>query len=67
MYIALDQPDKAMAALEKALNTDPDDIESLFKLASLYHEKNQLDKARHYYEQILHKIPNHIVTLNNLS
>ncbi len=40
MYIALDQPDKAMAALEK---------------------------ARHYYEQILHKIPNHIVTLNNLS
>ncbi len=67
MYIALDQPDKAMAALEKALNTDPDDIESLFKLASLYHEKNQLDKARHYYDQILHKIPNHIVTLNNLS
>ncbi len=67
LYLALNQPDKAISALEEALNNDPDDIESLFKLASLYHEKNQLDKAKQYYEQILHNIPNHIVTLNNLS
>ncbi len=67
IYMQLKQPDKAISALENAVSADPDDIESLFKLASLYHEHNQLDKAKQYYDQILHNIPNHIITLNNLS
>lgn len=67
IYLYLKQTDKAISVLEEAVKKDPDDIDSLFKLASLYHEQNQLEKAKQYYDDILHKIPNHIVTLNNLA
>lgn len=67
MLILLNQKEEAVTLLIKSVENDPDDIDSLFKLASLLHEHQQLDKATVYYNRILKKVPNHIVTLNNLA
>ena len=65
--IALNEKDEAITLLTKSLEKTPDDFNNLFKLASLYHEKMQLDTAETYYQRILEKNPRHIITLNNLA
>ncbi len=67
MLIQTEQKDKAIELLTKQLKTSPDNIDNLFKLASLHHEKQQLDKASVYYQRILKIEPEQIVTLNNLA
>lgn len=70
MHLSLKQQDKAIIlltkAVDKALITD-DDLNNLFKLASLHHEKQEFDKAEIYYLLILEKKPKHVITLNNLA
>ena len=67
ILIATQQKDKAISLLTKASKDNPKDTESLFKLASLYHEKQQLKQAEPLYQQILSVNPNHIIALNNLA
>ena len=67
MMLKLKQTDNAIEVLNTAVETDQDDVDNMFKLASLYHGKNELEKAEKYYQRILKKIPNHIVSLNNLA
>ncbi len=67
MHLALKQQDKAISLLTEAVNKTPDDFASLFKLASLYHEGQQLEKAEMYYQRVLDKNPKHIISLNNLA
>ena len=67
MLLALNQHQKAKDVLTQAINEYPFDIDNLYKLASLYQESRQLDKAELYYGQILNINPNHIVVLNNLA
>ena len=67
MLVALKQQDKAITLLTEAVNNTPDDFDSLFKLASLHHEKQQLTQAETYYHRILEKHPRHTITLNNLA
>jgi len=67
MLLILKQSDQAIQLLSKAVSQQPNEINNLFKLASLYHEKNQLPQAEKYYLKILTLNPKHIVTLNNLA
>ena len=67
LLLILNQRDKAISMLTQAIENDPEDTDSLFKLASLYHESQNMDKAEQYYNQTLKYDPNHIVTLNNLA
>ncbi len=67
MHLILKQNDQAILLLTDAVNKTPDDISNLFKLASLYHEKQEFDKAELYYRQILDIKPGHIISLNNLA
>jgi putative PEP-CTERM system TPR-repeat lipoprotein len=67
MSLILKKYEKAFAMLHEYLEKNPDDIDNLFKLASLYHEKKQLEQAEKYYLQIINQIPNHIVSLNNMA
>ncbi len=67
MLMALKQKDKAVTLLTEQAAHFPDDIASLFKLASLHQEKKQRKQASHYYQLILAKEPNHVLSLNNLA
>ena len=70
MLLKLNQQDEAITLLTEAVDKTPatsDNVDNLFKLASLHHEKQQLDKAEIYYLRILEKNPRHIITLNNLA
>ena len=67
ILIATQQKDEAISLLKQAIKDDPQDTGSLFKLASLYHEKQQLKQAEQLYQQIISVNPNHITALNNLA
>lgn len=67
MLIQLNRKEEAIDLLTQAVKENPQDIDNLFKLASLHHEKQQLNQAEQYYNRILAQVPNHIVTLNNLA
>lgn len=70
ILLVLKQQDKAIELLTEELTKTPDainNIDNLFKLASLHQEKQQLKQAQDYYQRILKQNPRHIVTLNNLA
>ncbi len=67
ILLLLKQRDKALAMLSQAIDRDPQDVDSLFKLASLHQESRQFEKAKEYYEQLLQIQPNHTLSLNNLA
>lgn len=67
MLLALDQQDKAIILLTEKIDKIPDSSDNLFKLASLHHEKQQLEQAEIYYQRILANNPGHIISLNNLA
>ncbi|WP_198264179.1 XrtA/PEP-CTERM system TPR-repeat protein PrsT [sulfur-oxidizing endosymbiont of Gigantopelta aegis] len=67
ILIALKQKDEAIKLLSEEIKKSPDDLNSLFKLASLYHEKKFLDQAEIYYQLIIKKDPNHVIAINNLA
>ncbi len=65
--ILLKQNNDAIKLLIKFTQQHPEDIQSLFKLASLYHQDKQMNKARKVYEDILNIDPTNVITLNNLA
>ena len=67
ILLVLNQQDAAIAKLTQASDKNPQDIDILFKLASLYQKQQQFKKAEQYYEQLLKIAPHHIVSLNNLA
>ncbi len=67
MLLASNRKDKAIALLTEEVDKNPDDIDSTFKLASLYQEKQQLQQAEKYYQLILKQNPGHVISLNNLA
>lgn len=67
MLLALNQQDKAIILLTERVTKTPDESDNLFKLASLHHEKQQLEQAEIYYQRILEKKPDHVISLNNLA
>ncbi|MCW8929549.1 MAG: PEP-CTERM system TPR-repeat protein PrsT [Gammaproteobacteria bacterium] len=68
VLLSLNQQDKAVLLLTEKVNASSSpDIDDLFKLASLHHEKKQLDKAEVYYQKVLEKNPKHVLSLNNLA
>ncbi len=67
LLIKTNQYEQAINLLTEEVNKNPEDINNLFKLASLLQEKKQLKKSETYYQSILKKDPKHVVTLNNLA
>ena len=67
MLLALKQHDKAIILLTEEIAKDPEDIDSLFMLASLHQGKQHLKKAEQYYERLLKIAPKHVDSLNNLA
>jgi len=59
--------DKAITLLTEKVNNSPDDINNLFILASLLQERQQLNQAEVYYQQIIDQDGEHILALNNLA
>ncbi|MCU7937979.1 MAG: PEP-CTERM system TPR-repeat protein PrsT [gamma proteobacterium symbiont of Bathyaustriella thionipta] len=70
ILLILNQKDKAIEVLTEAHTNTLDgmnDIDNLFKLASLHQEKQQLKQAEDYYQLLLKQNPKHVITLNNLA
>jgi Flp pilus assembly protein TadD len=61
------QLDKAVAALERALEINPDSIEALSNLATIWFGEKQLDKAEELLRRAYELNPNHPDVLNNLA
>ncbi|MDX1958122.1 MAG: tetratricopeptide repeat protein [Leptospiraceae bacterium] len=58
--------DNAAVALEKALRTRPDDVDSMFQLADLYYNRGNLSQAEDLYRRIIKNTPGDSNTENAL-
>ena len=51
VHLQTASPDSAIAALELALITAPDDVEALYLLGDLYRQGGRISEARRLYER----------------
>lgn len=58
-YLQLGQNQKAIVALQKAVNINPDDPESLYWLAETYFRREDWHSAMQYYQAFYHLKPGH--------
>ncbi|MCD8292468.1 MAG: tetratricopeptide repeat protein [Prevotellaceae bacterium] len=65
-YSALKQPDKAEAALEKAVAAEPDNYWYCQGLANLYQRQNEMDKAAALWEEMVSRFPDKLDPLYSL-
>lgn len=63
---AIKDLDKAICAYQKALELNPDSIETYFSLIRIFQEKKETDKAIFYYQQIIKINPDNAEAYNNL-
>ncbi|WP_026934445.1 tetratricopeptide repeat protein [Christiangramia echinicola] len=66
IYISQQQYDKAIAAMDKAKATNPDDIGLLQAEANMYYQMGEKDKAREILEEVADKDPSDPATFNNI-
>ena len=66
IYMVLNKPKKALAAIDKYLEIDPKNVQFLvFRAQALEHMKVKPAKLYAAYEEVLHLDPNHLMILNN--
>ena len=58
--------DEAITWYQKALKLNPQFVDALYNLGSIYHQKGQLDEAVGYYEKALQLNPQLAMAYNNL-
>ncbi|MBT8295255.1 MAG: tetratricopeptide repeat protein [Gramella sp.] len=66
IYISQEQYDKAVAAMDKAKATNPDDMGLLQAEANMYYQMGEKDKAREILEEVAEKDPSDPATFNNI-
>lgn len=66
IYISQEQYDKAIAAMDKAKATNPDDMGLLQAEANMYYQMGEKDKAREILEEVADKDPSDPATFNNI-
>lgn len=66
IYISQQQYDKAIAAMDKAKATNPDDMGLLQAEANMYYQMGEKDKAREILEEVAAKDPSDPATFNNI-
>ncbi len=66
IYISQEQYDKAIAAMDKAKATNPDDMGLLQAEANMYYQMGEKDKAREILEEVAEKDPSDPATFNNI-
>ncbi len=66
IYISQQQFDKAVAAMDKAKATNPDDMGLLQAEANMYYQMGEKDKAREILEEVAAKDPSDPTTFNNI-
>lgn len=66
IYISQQQYDKAIAAMDKAKATNPDDMGLLQAEANMYYQMGEKDKAREILEEVAAKDPSDPSTFNNI-
>ncbi|MGA8853538.1 MAG: tetratricopeptide repeat protein [Christiangramia sp.] len=66
IYISQKDYDKAIAAMEEAKATNPDDMSLLQSEANMYYQMGEKDKAREILEQVAEKDPSDPSTFNNI-
>ncbi|TBW29109.1 lipopolysaccharide assembly protein LapB [Gramella sp. KN1008] len=66
IYISQKEYDKAIAAMDKAKATNPDDMSLLKAEANMYYQMGDKEKARTILEDLAEKDPNDAETLNNI-
>ncbi len=66
IYISQKEYDKAIAAMDKAKATNPDDMGLLKAEANMYYQMGEKEKARQLLEELAEKDPNDAETLNNI-
>ncbi|QYA26536.1 tetratricopeptide repeat protein [Gramella sp. MT6] len=66
IYISQKQYDKAIAAMDKAKATNPDDMGLLQAEANMYYQMGEKDKAREILEEVAAKDPSDPSTFNNI-
>ena len=67
IYISQKQYDKAIAAMDKAKATNPDDMGLLQAEANMYYQMGEKDKARELLEEVAAKDPTDPATFNNIA
>ena len=67
IYISEKQYDKAIAAMEKAKATNPDDMGLLQAEANMYYQMGEKEKAREILEEVASKDPSDPETFNNIA
>ncbi len=63
LHQVLGSTDKAISSYQKAIDKDPKDTRSLYNLARLYHDTQQVSKARDLYLTLLEHRPNDLEIL----
>ncbi len=66
IYISQQEYDKAIAAMDEAKATNPDDMGLLQAEANMYYQMGEKDKAREILEEVAAKDPSDPSTFNNI-
>lgn len=66
IYISQQEYDKAVAAMDKAKATNPDDMSLIKAEANMYYQMGEKEKARQILEELAEKDPNDAETMNNI-
>ncbi|MDX1542318.1 MAG: tetratricopeptide repeat protein [Christiangramia sp.] len=66
IYISQTEYDKAIAAMDEAKATNPDDMSLLKAEANMYYQMGEKEKARTILEELAEKDPNDAETMNNI-
>ncbi|WP_300438047.1 tetratricopeptide repeat protein [Christiangramia sp.] len=67
IYINQEDYEKAIAAMDKAKATNPDDLGLLQAEANMYYQMGEKDKAREILEEVASKDPSDPATFNNIA
>jgi tetratricopeptide (TPR) repeat protein len=66
-YTSTKQPELAIQRLNALIDVNPEDIDALLQLGSLYEQQSDFNKARQSYQKLLTLNANHGPALNNLA
>lgn len=66
IYISQEDYDKAIAAMDEAKATNPDDMSLIKAEANMYYRMGEKEKARQILEELVEKNPDDAETLNNI-
>ncbi|APG61367.1 tetratricopeptide repeat protein [Christiangramia salexigens] len=67
IYISQKKYDKAIASMDKAKSTNPDDVSLLLAEANMYYQMGEVEKAIEILEEAATKDPNDPTTFNNIA